>query len=136
MKYWTFIIFSFLLLSFSGCKKEKTADNENYIAVNQCKTFTREEKSITCCLDSIIEDSRCPINAVCIWEGRGVARFKVSTQNTIHTIALATNKFTPYRKDTTLAGFNIELMNLFPQSEVNRRLNYKEYVAEVKITKF
>lgn len=136
MKYWTSIIISILLLSFSGCKKEKTDSNENYIAINQCKSFTRNEQKITCCLDSIIEDSRCPINAVCIWEGRAVVRFKVSTQNTVHTISLATNKFTPYPRDTTLVGFNIELVNLIPQPEVNKSFNYKEYVAKVNITKF
>ena len=135
MKFSISICCSIILFAFASCKKESAVFDENLIAINQCRSFTRDAISLTCCLDSVIEDSRCPIDAVCIWQGRGVARFKVNTQNTVHTITLATIKFTPFNKDTTLAGFKIELIGLSPYPDLKKPLRYKDYVAEVKITK-
>ena len=123
-----------MALTVFSCKKEPAALNENYVAVNQCKTFVRSSGAITCCLDSVIQDSRCPINAVCIWGGIGVARFTIKFKNENHVIELATQKFSNlYNKDTTLAGFNIELVNLSPHPELDKPLNYSNYIAELNI---
>jgi len=123
-----------IMLTVFSCKKQP-AVNENYVPVTQCKTFTRSSGTITCCLDSVIQDSRCPINAACIWEGIGVARFTIKFKNENHVITLATQKFsTLYSKDTTLVGFNIELVNLFPYpADLNKRGNYNNYIAELNI---
>lgn len=82
-----------------------------------------------------MQDSRCPVNAVCIWRGIAVARFKVNASNTEHTITLANWQFQSYIKDTTVAGFKIEFINLFSQTEAMKSFRYKDYVAEVKVTK-
>lgn len=124
-----------ILLAFMSCKKEPAPLNENQIPINKCQAFNRDGKLLTCCLEAVIEDSRCPIDVVCFWQGIAVARFAVSTQNTDHIITLATTKFPPYNSDTTIAGFKIEFISLSPERILNKPIKYNEYVAEVKITK-
>lgn len=128
---WTALV----LAAMVSCEKEPGPINNNLIPVNKCQVFDYTGESITCCLDSVIADSRCPIDGICIWQGSGIARFKVSTSNTLNTITLATFKYSIYNKDTTVAGFKIELVNLSPVSRVNQPVNYKDYVAQVAITK-
>ena len=36
---------------------------------------------ITFCFDSVITDSRCPENVICIWAGEAIARFSVHNQS-------------------------------------------------------
>ena len=109
--------------------------NENYIQVNKCQTYTIDNQNITLCLDSITQDSRCPIDVVCIWQGLAVARFNLKAQNKDHLITLATMKFAPYSRDTTIAGFKIEFIGLTPQTDTRKPFNYRDYIAEVKISK-
>ena len=135
MKYTASLLTGVTLLAFVSCKKQPQTFNDNHIPVNKCQAFNRDGKILTCCLDSVIQDSRCPVNALCIWEGIAVARFKVSSQNTDHIITLATYKFPPYNKDTTVAGFKIEFINLLPKRELNKQFNYNDYVVELNVMK-
>ena len=134
MKFSTYTVIVILLFAFASCKKDK-AFNENYIPVNKCQSFNKEGATLTCCLDSVVEDSRCPVNADCIWQGITIARFKISTQNKEHLITLATRKFLTYSPDTTIAGFRIEFIQLLPNAVLDKQFSYKDYIAEVKITK-
>jgi len=122
-----------VLFLFATCKKDTATLNQNYIPVNKCRTYYND--SISICLDSVLQDSRCPVNVVCIWQGIAVARFKVNTSNTEHLITLANWKFQSYIKDTTVVGFKIEFINLSGQTEATKSFGYKDYVAEVKVTK-
>jgi hypothetical protein len=124
-----------IVFAFVSCNKEELPISENFIPINTCQSYTVDSKKLTLCLDSIIDDSRCPVDAVCIWQGMGVARFKLNAENMDHIITLATLKFAHYNRDTTIAGFKIELINLSPQSKVNKPVSYKDYVAEVNVTK-
>lgn len=135
MKTTVSLLTGLMLFIFASCKKEYKANNENFIPVNKCQAFNSNETIITCCLDSVLQDSRCPINAVCIWQGIAVARFKVNVQTSHHIITLATSKFQPYNNDSTVAGFKIEFINLLPQIELNKSINYNDYIAQIKLTK-
>jgi len=118
---------------FATCKKEAATPGKEYIPVNQCQSYYAD--SITCCLDSVLQDSRCPVNAICVWQGIAVARFKVKAPGTAHTITLATWKFQSYLKDTTVSGFKIEFVNLNGQNNATKPFGYNDYVAEVKVTR-
>ncbi|MBC7889276.1 MAG: hypothetical protein H7Z13_15470 [Ferruginibacter sp.] len=119
----------------AACKKQTHPLNENYIPVNKCQSYTISGNTVTVCLDSVIQDSRCPADAVCIWQGIAAARFAVNTANTDHLIRLATTKLAGYNRDTTIAGFKIEFIALLPQNKLASPVDYNEYIAEVKITK-
>ncbi|MEP7108828.1 MAG: hypothetical protein ABI760_12620 [Ferruginibacter sp.] len=135
MKYTTSILIAVIVLSFESCKKQPEHLNENYIPVNKCQSFEVDGKILVCCLDSVIQDSRCPVNAICIWQGIAVARFSLNSENKNHIITLATTNFPPYNKEAIVSGFKIEFKNLLPQREMGKPFNYHDYVAELRITR-
>lgn len=128
--------FAIALATFMSCTKEPSPISyRNLIPVNKCQSFDTTGELLTCCLDSVIQDSRCPIDAVCIWQGIAVARFTVSSKNENHVITLATSNFATFKRDTTLAGFKMEFVNLEPPNSMSNQPKYSDYVAEVRITK-
>ncbi len=128
--------FAIVLAAFVSCTKEPyPISYRNFIPVNKCQAFETTGELLTCCLDSVIKDSRCPIDAVCIWQGIAVARFTVNAKNETHVITLATSSFAPYKRDTILAGFKMEFVNLEPIPSMSNPAKYSDYVAEVSITK-
>ncbi len=62
-----------------------------------------------------VTDSRCPIDAVCIWEGDGVASFKLTDLNTgkVETVDLHTNQGVG-SDSKTLAGITVQMVELNP----------------------
>ncbi|MEP7141902.1 MAG: hypothetical protein ABI707_03475 [Ferruginibacter sp.] len=134
------LLIAVILLAYVSCKKQPGPVNEknyapHYIALNKYQPVNMDGEILTCSLDSVIQDSRCPVNATCVWQGVAVARFKISRKNIQNTITLATFKFGEYDTNTTVAGFKIELINVSPYPELAIPHNYNDYVAEVKITK-
>ena len=139
MKYSNLLLIAVLLLSLASCKKQVQPANEiNFpgsLALNKLESFDIDGETLTCSLDSVLQDSRCPINANCVWQGMAVARFNVSHDNTQSAITLGTIKFGPYDTNSTVAGFKIELVGVSPYPELGKPANYNDYVAKVKITK-
>ena len=62
-----------------------------------------------------VTDSRCPIDAVCIWEGDGVASFKLTDLSTGQTQTLELHTNQSVGSDTVnLAGISIKMLELSP----------------------
>ena len=65
--------------------------------------------------DAVVSDSRCPANAVCIWQGAATAAFSFTKNGDTHRFNLSTLTMKPgYTKDTIIAGYKIEFINLLP----------------------
>jgi hypothetical protein len=62
-----------------------------------------------------VTDSRCPINAVCIWEGDGTASFKLTDLSTgkMQTLELHTNQAVG-SDSVNLAGIGVKMLELNP----------------------
>lgn len=62
-----------------------------------------------------VTDSRCPIDAVCIWEGDGVASFKLTDLSTgkTQTLELHTNQGVG-SDSVKLAGITVKMLELNP----------------------
>jgi hypothetical protein len=65
-----------------------------------------------------VTDSRCPVNAVCIWEGDGVASFKLTDLSTgaTQTLELHTNQSVG-SDSLKLAGITVKMLELNPYPE-------------------
>jgi hypothetical protein len=88
------------------------------------KTFIR--------FDSVLEDSRCPIDVVCIWEGNVKLSFMMDEPGGRHPFEL--NTHTGFTRDTLLAGRRIGLIGVLPgPPEHGRRLDPAEYKAVLTI---
>ena len=84
-----------------------------------------------------MSDSRCPANAVCIWQGAGTATFSFTKNGDTHIFNLSTITMKPnYTKDTVIAGYKIEFIDLSPYpGTVADPIPDSQRKAELKITK-
>jgi hypothetical protein len=143
------LIFLFSILGFIACKKDswRTSSNStlkisnsesafsNYIYYNNCSETSYENDDVSICLDSLIEDSRCPKGVVCDWEGIAIVKFLFTVNQQQSEIILSTLNWPGYPSDTTLMRYKIEFINLLPYPDINKTTNISDYNAEVKITK-
>ena len=125
-----------LLVILFSCKKETTTTTTSDITatLGNCKTQSCENKNYEICFDSLLEDSRCPINANCIWQGVARAKFRFKTGSQEHIIRLSTLTMAPhYAMDTTVAGFHLKLVNILPYP-VHPNTQQAPITATVEIT--
>ena len=92
---------------------------------------------LTLSFDKVASDSRCPANAVCIWQGAATAKFSFTKNGELHSFDLSTITKSPaYAKDTTIAGYKIEFINLSPYPGTFTPPAPDDQIrAELKITK-
>jgi len=96
------------------------------------KTYVNYEKNISIELDSVTEDSRCPVNVECIWAGNARAKFILNSNNRPSGFSLNTS--TVFRNDTIISGYDIKLIELKPYPVYLHPINQTEYIAMIKIT--
>jgi hypothetical protein len=139
------VLFSLLLtIAFVSCKKSFQRNNTNKIQINSstniswktCSQTTYKSDVLKICFDSLIEDSRCPIGAECIWQGVAVVKFSFSVNNNHHDLIMSP-QHSPlfFPSDTSLMGYKIEFLNLQPYPEVGKENNLSDYRAELMISK-
>lgn len=87
--------------------------------------------------DAVVSDSRCPANAMCIWQGAATATFSFTKNGDSHRFKLSTINMEPtYTKDTVIAGYKIEFINLLPYpGTFTPPAPDSQIKAELKITK-
>ncbi len=76
-------------------------------------------------------DSRCPVDARCVWEGDSEIFLNISKGNfsgryTLHT--------TINPRDTVIDNYLIQLVRLFPETRTDRKISQYEYNIELRIT--
>jgi hypothetical protein len=97
------------------------------------KTYVNYEDNISLKLDSVTEESRCPMNVECFWAGNARVKFVLGSNN--HLSVFTLNTSTGFRNDTIIAGYNIKLIDLKPYPEYPHFIEQRDYVAGIKITK-
>jgi hypothetical protein len=122
-----------------GCKKSSDAKTQSplEIRLDDCFNGDFSGDQIRLCFDSVLSDSRCPANVLCVWQGTAVAKFLFTKNTEAHTIVLATFPLPgAYSKDTIVSGYKIEFLNLTPYPGAPPLPPHgNEIWAEVKITK-
>jgi hypothetical protein len=131
-----------MLVIFSACLAscEKQADREERmlnVTLHHCVDNIFSDNAVSLCFDSIISDSRCPSNAMCVWQGAATARFTFTNHNETHVLQLSTiNAGSDFRKDTVVAGYKIEFLDLSPYPGLPPATPpNNEIRAKVKITR-
>lgn len=93
--------------------------NDTIEILNRTCKFNSENQFFLC-LDSILEDSRCPTGAMCIWEGDARIRFHFERLNeqpidfVLHTNPKGTT-------ERIIDRYKISLINLLPYPSINNR---------------
>ena len=139
MKLFLFIVPVITIVMAHSCSKKDIALKEGTIelGVKKCSSGNIGGNDVRLCFDSVISDSRCPANAMCIWQGTATARFSLTKNKEKISFVLSTLKQAPtYTKDTTLMGYKIEFVNLTPYpGTVPNPIPVEKIKAELKITK-
>jgi hypothetical protein len=81
------------------------------------------------CLDSILTDSRCPSDVVCVWAGEAIARFKIGKYNSIPVYIDLKEGV----KDTVVVGYKISFIKLLPYPALSHQTKPEEYKARIVI---
>lgn len=102
------------------------------LAYNEC--VNDPENRISICLDSVVNDSRCPTGVMCIWEGNAEVRFRLE-QPDQRRVMFNLNTHRGFRNDTTISGYKITLTGLNPYPVYNRETDPRDYKAELLIEK-
>jgi hypothetical protein len=125
-----------LLIAASCSKNIELKEGVLEIPFSLCADGKIAGNDLSLCFSSVESDSRCPANAMCIWAGTAICNFTFIKNGDLHQLKLATLAVPGTPKDTTVAGFKIEFLNLSPYpGTTNGSIKDKERKAEIKITK-
>lgn len=92
------------------------------------------ENNMYICLESVINDSRCPTGAYCFWEGNAIVRFKFEKFND-EPVLFDLNTHGGFTTDTIISGYKFSLVGLYPYPALSRRIDQKDYKAQLVIEK-
>ena len=133
------LLFITLTAFVNSCSKSGNKFNEGTIELKllDCANGNIAGVNLKLCFDAVVSDSRCPANAVCIWQGAATASFSFTKNGKTHRFNLSTINMPPnYTKDTVIAEYKIEFINLFPYpGTVADPIPDSQRKAELKITK-
>lgn len=131
-----FRTFSFLLISAAliACGGSKSTDSRDggeprppagnkadhvlELAFGQTATILSENLSVT--FDSLLQDSRCPSDVICVWEGQGIIRLRLidaSSDTSFVNLTLfggCAYGCSPYVPALDTLGYRFELLSLDP----------------------
>jgi hypothetical protein len=134
-----------LFAALAACSSNKSADitvvSQNSQTVSQQElgrafsmkigeSITVGELRLT--FRSVEGDSRCPVDAVCVWAGDGEIALKIEQGNKAAVAALHT---TLEPKKTEWDGYTIALVSLTPARKANAPVNAADYRAEILVTR-
>jgi hypothetical protein len=102
------------------------------IDLRYSELYCNPEYEIRLSFDSI-HDSRCPIGAVCIWEGNARVKLHVQQSGKSHS-TFWLNTHISYLTDTLINGIRYELIDLLPYPEEGKDYSLEDYTLQLLIS--
>lgn len=97
------------------------------------QTATLVEDKLVIKFKTVLEDSRCPVNVVCVWAGNGKVEFNViDTDGQQKSLILNTEE---EPKSVTLSKHIVTLVALNPPRRDGVALSTKDYVVTIRVQK-
>ena len=125
------LVFVILALSVIGCKSstEPTSPSiEEEFRLKYGQSVKLKNEPLTIKFKSIVEDSRCPTGAVCVWEGNAKIVIQVSQQD-----VELNSTFEP--KEAIYQEYTIRLLAVNPYPKLNIELKPADYIITLIVTK-
>jgi len=120
----------FLPTLLAGCSAPPALDQEVKVAFSDQAVI--EGEALTLTFKDMNEDSRCPENVQCVWEGRATITIEALKEGgTPGALALTL----PSPSAGTYSGYSISLLALEPHPEAGSQTPLEEYVATLVVTK-
>ncbi|HJS56375.1 MAG TPA: hypothetical protein VJ765_17605, partial [Chitinophagaceae bacterium] len=111
------LLFTTLTAFVNSCSKsgDKFREGTIEIKLSGCESGSIDGDDLKLCFHTVVSDSRCPANAMCTWQGAATASFSFTKNGDTHRFNLSTITMKPdYTRDTVIAGYKIEFINLSP----------------------
>jgi hypothetical protein len=99
------------------------------LRVRQSATFSLAGREFKVRFDRVIEDSRCPVDVTCVWEGDAVARFELIDDAGSASLDLHTNG--RFEQEREHRGIRLRLVRLSPVPRSDKAPRQEDYVATV-----
>jgi len=145
MRQRTFIALFALIFStflYSGCEKSqcncicseydaKELTLNDTLNLKYSELYCNPEYEFRLSFDSL-SDGRCPIGAMCIWEGN--ARIKFIVQQSGESSAFWLNTHVSMQSDTVINGIRYELIDLLPYPVVDKDYQLDDYILQILIS--
>ena len=132
-----YLLFGLILTAiyFAGCNSLNTPNQDvGTIEIGLNELYHSKTYDFSIDLDSVLQDSRCTENVICIWAGNAQGRFNIIAEGRFHH-QIILNTTLPMQQDTTLHGINYKLMSLSPEPNSKMPIDYTKYKAKLLITK-
>jgi hypothetical protein len=124
-----------LFITFVSCDKpiEENQYRLPFIELYHCADTNVNGRTIRLCFDSLVSDSRCPLNANCVWMGEATVKLSLQAEGEKRSFNLSTFNHPPaFRSDTTVSGYRIKLRSVTPYPGDHSNTPYR---VEVLISK-
>ncbi len=131
------IIFSGILAAIisAGCEKDLSLKStlllNDTIELVNFETRYNYENKLSLRMDSVLSDSRCPLNVVCDWAGNAEVQFLITVDSSQTYFVLNTHGGINFNTDTVISGYEIKLLKLSPYPEDPGEILQVEYYSEV-----
>ena len=121
-------------MDLSGRQVDITLDQSFDLKVGDVASLKTDETNFSFKLEAIEEDSRCPADVMCIWQGVFSARFICSScsENKFY---LGNNALPEHPTSIELNGFRIELLEIQPELYVDSKLNQNDYSLKLIVSR-
>lgn len=134
----TTAILLLLVLTFYSCDLKNQpiepvlTSSQDTMQILMHQTFNNTKYNIQLRFDSLLNDSRCPPEAMCFWEGNVQAKFSLTTANKVKHFFVLNNNLQP--RDTTIAGIHFQLVEITPLSISAGKYEYKSTKVTIVAT--
>lgn len=131
-------ILSFLIVFlFSGCLENLTNYNEvplnEEFEIRYGESVHISQYGVTIKFAAVEDDSRCPIDAICIWEGNAIVVLKLTNSTGEEKTAKLNTSLDP--KQVEFFSLIIELKGLKPYPKSDEIIEQKDYTAQLLVKK-
>ncbi|MBN2805103.1 MAG: hypothetical protein JXR22_00450 [Prolixibacteraceae bacterium] len=99
------------------------------LKVNECVS----NNSLSLCVDSVYNDSRCPMDVICVWQGNAAVAISFTLNGSVHQLTLNTGNTPSFPSDTTLQQFKISLNELAPYPISSSTIEQEDYRVSLKV---
>ena len=79
-------------------------------------------------LDSVLNDSRCPTGAECIWAGNAAVRFTYTSASS--KVSFVLNTISSFRTDSLIEGYRIRMTKLSPYPVLGVAIKQSDYKGQ------
>jgi hypothetical protein len=123
-----------LVMLLAGCKASlaPVALDEAFVLAPGERVFV-EEATLRIGFVEVTGESRCPLDAICVWAGDATVHVGVSEAGSIDRYELHTGD--PVRKVVSHRGFTIHLVDLQPYPASTRPIAPSEYRVTLRVTR-